>query len=51
MWRSYTGVIHCVFDPDSEPTKLLYKEGRGPQTDKHLPPSTVAGKFLRKADI
>jgi hypothetical protein len=23
----------------------------GPQTDKHLPPSTFAGKFLRKADI
>jgi hypothetical protein len=24
---------------------------RGPQTDKHLPPSTFTGKFLRKADI
>jgi hypothetical protein len=24
---------------------------RGPQTDKHLPPSTFTGQFLRKADI
>jgi hypothetical protein len=23
---------------------------RGPQTDKHLPPSTFTGKFFRKAD-
>ncbi len=26
-------------------------EGRGPQIDKQLPPSTFTGKFLRKADI
>ncbi len=25
--------------------------GPGPQTDKHLPPSTFTGKFLRNADI
>ncbi len=25
--------------------------GRGPQTDKHLPPSTFTNRFLRKADI
>ncbi len=24
---------------------------RGPQTDKHLPPSIFTGQFLRKADI
>jgi hypothetical protein len=24
---------------------------RGPQTDKHLPPSAFTGQFLRKADI
>jgi hypothetical protein len=24
---------------------------RGPQTDKHLPPSSFIGIFLRKADI
>jgi hypothetical protein len=26
-------------------------EGRGPQTDKHLPPNPFTGKFLRKDDI
>jgi hypothetical protein len=42
---------------DSEPTTLLYHPkqkiggGGGHQTDKHLPPSTFTGKFLRKADI
>jgi hypothetical protein len=25
--------------------------GTGPQTDKHLPPSTFTGQFLRKADL
>ncbi len=30
--------IHCVRE-------------RGPQTDKHQPPRTFAGKYLRKADI
>ncbi len=32
----------------------VYNRGRGdrgPQTDKHLPPSTFTGQFLRKADI
>jgi hypothetical protein len=50
--RSYTLYI----SPEAEPTKLLFcpkqkPEGRGPQTDKHLPPSTFTGQFLRKADI
>ncbi len=27
------------------------KEGRGPQTDEHLPPSTFTGQFLRKPDM
>ncbi len=53
IYRSYT---LCIW-PDSEPTKLLYhlkqkpKEGREPQTDKHLPPSPFKGQFLRKANI
>jgi hypothetical protein len=54
------GYVESIFRsntrPDSEPIKLLYhpkkiKEGRGPQIDKHLPPSTFTGQFLRKADI
>jgi hypothetical protein len=30
---------------------MVSEEGRGPQTDKHLPPSTCTVQFLRKADI
>jgi hypothetical protein len=54
MWRAYTGVIHCTFDQIpylqncfTTPNNNL--EGEGPQID--LPPSTLPGKFLRKADI
>ncbi len=54
IYRSYT---LCIW-PDSKPTKLLYhpkqktnKEGRGPQTDKHLPPSPFTGQYIRKVDI
>ncbi len=60
VWRASTEVIHCVFDqilnlqncftPSPPPQTKTY-EGRGPQTDKHLPPSHFTYKFLRKADI
>jgi hypothetical protein len=33
------------------PPKTETKEGRGLQINKHLPPSTFTGQFLRKADI
>jgi hypothetical protein len=53
VWRAYTEVIHCVYDqiPNLQncvttPNKNL--GGEGPQTDKHLPPSTFNGQFLRK---
>ncbi len=61
VWRAYSGVLHSVFD---QILKLLYKialppqtktkkteQGRGPQTEKHLPPSTFTGQFLRKAEL
>ncbi len=43
--------IFCVW-PDSKPTKLLYHpkqkpRGEGPQTDKHLPQSSLTGKFFK----
>jgi hypothetical protein len=51
--RTYTGVINYVFDqiPNLQnfftiPNKIL--GGRGPQTDKHLPPSIFTGQFLRE---
>jgi hypothetical protein len=52
IYRSYT---LCI-SPEAEPTKLLFHpkqkpEGGGPQTDKHLPPSTFTGQLLRKSDI
>jgi hypothetical protein len=58
VWRASTGVIHCVlyltrfrtYKIALPPPKKTY-EGRGPQTDKHLPPSAFTGQFLRKADI
>jgi hypothetical protein len=31
--------------------KNLGEEGRGPLTDKHLPPITFTGQFLSNADI
>jgi hypothetical protein len=51
--------LYTVYSSDLEPTKLLYHPklktknlgGRGPQTDKHMPPSLLTGQFLRKADI
>jgi hypothetical protein len=53
VWRANTGIIHCVFDqiPNqlncfTTPNKNL---GRGPQTDKHLPPSTFTGHFFKKS--
>jgi len=52
IYRSYT---LCIW-PDSKPTKLPLSpqtktwEGRGPQSDKHLP-SPCTGQFLRKNDI
>ncbi len=46
--------VQCAFDQILNPQIALppqtKQEGRGPQTDKHLPPST-SGQFLRKADI
>ena len=56
VWRAQTGVIHCVFDqiPSLQncfTTPKKTQERRGPQTDKHLLPSTFTGQFLRKADI
>jgi hypothetical protein len=56
VWRAYTGVIRCVFDqiPNLQncfTTPNKNPGGRGPQTDKHLPPSPFTGQFLRKADI
>jgi hypothetical protein len=46
VWRAYTGVIHRVFGQIlnlqncfTTPNKNLGGD-RGPQTDKHLPPST-----------
>jgi hypothetical protein len=44
MWRAYTGVIHCVFDQNPNLQNWA-------QIDKHLPPSTFTGQFVRKADI
>ncbi len=60
VWRAYTGVIHYVFDQMSNLQYKIYllpqtktQEGRGPQTDNHLSPSTLyfSGQFLRKYDI
>jgi hypothetical protein len=31
--------------------KQSVTEGRGPQTDKNLPPNPFTGKFLRKGDL
>jgi hypothetical protein len=33
------------------PSTPLSLSDRGPQTDKHLPPSIFTGQFLRKANI
>jgi hypothetical protein len=61
MWRANSGVIHCVHVFDQIPNlpncfttpnkNLETWEGRGPQIDKHPPPSTFAGQFLRKAEL
>jgi hypothetical protein len=29
----------------------IAREGKGPQTDKHLPPNPFTGQFLRKDDL
>ncbi len=56
VWRAYTGVIHCVFDRFQTykialPPQTKTSEGRGPHTDKHLPPFPFTDQFVRKADI
>ncbi len=48
VWRASTGVIHCVFDQLLYYQKQKSLEGRGPQTDKQLPPNPFIDKFLRK---
>jgi hypothetical protein len=50
VWRAYTGVIHYIFDQMSNlKISLLLQtktyEGRGPQTNKHLSPSTFKVNF------
>jgi len=46
IYRSYT---LCIW-PDSEHTKFIFhpREGRGPQTDKHLPPIPLQVNFWEK---
>jgi hypothetical protein len=56
MRRAYTGVRNCVFDqiPNLQNCFSTIDKNLGgerAQIDKHLPPSTFTGKFLRKADI
>jgi hypothetical protein len=56
MWRAYTGVRHCVFDqiPNLKNCFSTINKnlgGEGAQKEKHVPPSTYTGQFLRKADI
>jgi hypothetical protein len=56
VWRAYKGVINYVCDQilnlkTALPHQQKPRRGRGPHTDKHLPPSTLTGQFLNKADI
>ncbi len=53
-----TGVLHFIFEPDSEPTKLLYhpkqkprREGGRAQKDKYLPPSTFTGQLKKSRHL
>jgi hypothetical protein len=54
--HTYAGVIHCVFDqiPSLQncfttQNKKPRREGRGPQIEKHLPPSRFTGQFFKKS--
>jgi hypothetical protein len=40
----HSEVQDCFNTPNKKP-----QEGRGPQTDKHLPPSPLTGNFLKKS--
>ncbi len=54
MWRTYKGVIHCVFDQIPNLQNCFTNQNLGEeeaQTAKHLPPSTFTGQFVRKAVI
>jgi hypothetical protein len=44
VWGVYTGVIHCVFDQIVNLKNCFSTpNNRGPQIDKHLPPSPSSG--------
>jgi hypothetical protein len=54
VWRASTVVINCVFDqipnlPNCFTTPNKNLGGRGPQTDKHLPPCPFTGQFFKKS--
>jgi hypothetical protein len=55
VWIAYTIVIQYVFDriPSLQNCFTTPNKNIGGEvaSDKHLPPSTFTGKFLRKADI
>ncbi len=57
VWRAYPGVIHLGYLARfwtykiALPPQTKTWEGKGPQTDKHLPPITYTGQFLRKAAV
>ncbi len=55
MWRAYKGVIYYVFDqiPNLQNCFITLNKNlggdRGPQTDKHLQPSTFTSQFFKKS--
>jgi hypothetical protein len=49
IYRSYALCIRIY--KIALPPQTKTQEGRGPQTDKHLPQSPFTNQFLRAADI
>jgi hypothetical protein len=47
----YSSCRLCFDQIPNQQNCLTQSNGRGPQTDKHLPPRPFTGQFLRKADI
>jgi hypothetical protein len=51
MWRAYSGVYMTRFRTYkiALPPQTKTYEGRGPQIDKQLPPSTLTGQIFKKS--
>jgi hypothetical protein len=50
-WRTYKGVIYCIFDQIPNPQNCFTTPNKNLGGEGALPPGPFTGEFLGKADI